>query len=237
MLAQEQSRTETGKAKVLIVDDHPIVRERLADLINREEDLTVCGEAEDRHSALRPIEQTQPSIVILDLTLKRGHGLEVIKDIRGRTPELPVLILSMHDASLYAERALNAGAKDYITRQNATTNIIAAIHEVLNGNLYFSDEITMKLLHGSTADGDRVFLSPLDKLSDRELEVLEGLGRGYNTRQIGEVLGIETKTVETYRSPIKEKLGLRDALELTHYAVRWYMNTCGVSLDQTVPFR
>lgn len=214
-------RPAPKRARILLVDDHPLVRERLAEVINRERDLTVCGEAEDRHQAIEAIKTTAPDLVIVDLTLKNSSGLELIKDVRARWPKLWMLVVSMHDESLYAERVIRAGARGYITKQEATRNILQAIRRVLGGDIYLNERSATKIIARLTTKPGPGGGAPTDSLADRELQVFELTGRGWSTRQIGERLGIDVKTVETYRARIKEKLNLRDSNELLQLAIRW----------------
>lgn len=218
---------ETGRRKkrgILIVDDHPIVRQGLALLISQEGDLEVCAEASGAGEALAAIEKHAPDLAIVDLSLKYGNGLELIKQLKGRFPELPALVVSMHDETLYAERALRAGAKGYIMKQEATENVVSAVKRVLSGEIYVSRKMSAKLMekfiHGRAAD----ISSPLERLSDRELEVFQLIGRGLPTRRIAEMLHLSVKTIETHRAHIKEKLKLKNASELVQHAVHWTQN-------------
>ncbi|MGB9241718.1 MAG: response regulator transcription factor [Candidatus Acidiferrales bacterium] len=208
------------KCKVFLVDDHPIVRQGLALFIEREPDLMVCGEAEDATSALQAIRDAAPDFVILDISLNGPDGLELLKTLRVRYPSLPALVLSMHDESVYAERALRAGANGYIMKQEAADKVITAIRHILGGDVYLSDNLTKRMLqqfvNGSISPRD-----PLAKLSDRELEVFRLIGAGHGTRQIADELHVSTKTVESYQAHIKEKLALRNARELVQHAVEW----------------
>lgn len=216
-----EAGTEQARFKVLLVDDHPIVRHGFAELINRDPNLTVCGEAEDIHEAMEAIKSSRPDIVIVDITLKGGNGLELIKNLKIQHPGLPALVISMHDESLYAERVLRAGGRGYLTKQEAVDNILTAIHRVLKGEIYLSQKMTGKLLY-RIADGDtQLSRSPIDSLTDRELEVFQMIGQGNGTRQIAEELHLSVKTVETYREHLKQKLGLKDAAELVQHAVQW----------------
>lgn len=208
------------KKRIYLVDDHPMVRERLAQIINHEADLIVCGEAEDGPEAMRGIEVANPHLVITDITLKGSHGLELIKDIATLRPELPVLVVSMHDESLYAERVLRAGAKGYITKQEATTKVLTAVRAVLGGQIYVSEKMIARLLN-RTARGPVLGSTPMEALADRELEVFQMIGRGLSTREIAQELRIGAKTVETYRMRIKEKLNLETGAELVREAIRW----------------
>jgi DNA-binding NarL/FixJ family response regulator len=219
-------QVDASKRKVFVVDDHPIVRSGLAQLINREPDLTVCGDAEEMHAALETIYALKPDILIVDISLKGPDGLDLLKIIRAHNPSLPVLILSMHDEAIYAERALRAGANGYIMKQEATDRVLVALRRILNREIYVSDRVANRMLHqfvggnGSTA----VKRSPVDDLSDRELEVLRLIGEGYGTRQIAEQLHLSIKTVESYQGHLKDKLSLRNSRELMQYAIQWAMS-------------
>ncbi len=211
--------TET-KRRIFLIDDHPMVRERLGQLINQEADLVVCGEAVDGPEAFDAIPGAQPDLLVTDITLKSSHGLELIKNVKSVFPQLPILVLSMHDESLYAERVIRAGARGYITKQQATTRVLLAIRTVLSGQIYVSDEIINRLLD-RTSQGSAFGSSPIETLADRELEVFQMIGRGLNTREISTELRIGTKTVETYRARIKEKLNISSGSELLREAIRW----------------
>lgn len=222
MHVKGQTGLKRHKKKVLVVDDHPIVREGLADLISKEKDICVCGSAKDMPETLKAIKNLKPDVVTVDISLADVSGLELMKCIKAQFPDLPILALSMHEESFYAERAIRAGAKGYITKQEATKNVIGAIRKVLQGRLYLSEKMNEELLsslvsnHGSDCGG-----SPADRLTDRELEVFNLLGRGKGTREIAEQLYLSTKTIETYRSRIKEKLNLRTGSELLQHAFQW----------------
>ena len=195
----------------------------MALLINREPDLVVCGEAEEAMGALHVLSSAHPDVLIVDISLNGPDGLDLLKSIRGTHPTLPVLILSMHDESLYAERALRAGANGYIMKQEATERVLVALRRILNGEIYVSDRIANKLLkHFITGSG--AVQSSIADLSDRELEVFRLIGKGHGTRQIAEELHISIKTVESYQAHIKEKLSLRSARELIQHAMQWNMN-------------
>ena len=216
------TRNATRKRiRILLVDDHPMVRERLAEVINREEDLVVSGEAEDRHEAIEAILAKPPDLVIVDLTLKSSDGLELIKDIRSRCPKMRTLVVSMHDESLYAERAIRAGAMGYITKQEATRKILLAIRRVLAGSIYLNEKIATRLISRLTAHAQQGATTPAESLADREFQIFELTGRGLNTQHIARQLHIAVKTVETYRARIKEKLKLKDASELLQLAISW----------------
>src|SRR5687767_3863234 len=206
MPATKKGETKPSKKKVLLVDDHPIVRERLGELIAHEEDLEVCGEAEDARGALQAAEASKPDIAIVDISLKDSYGIELIKDLKERHPDLPVLVVSMHEESMYAERALRAGAKGYLNKQEATKKVIPAIRQVLAGQVFVSDAMAAGLLQkvatgrASATQGGK----PIDVLTDRELEIFQLLGEGKSAREIGKTLKISVKTVEAHREHIKQ---------------------------------
>lgn len=209
------------KASVMIVDDHPIMRRGLAELINLEKDLVVCGEADSVKTALDLIKQHAPQVVLVDLSLKNESGLELIKDIKARFPEVLMLALSMHDESFYAERVLRAGAKGYIMKQQATSLVLVAIRQILAGEVYLSEAMSSKILRNFTGEKTEKAGSSVEKLSDRELEVFRLIGTGLGTRQIAERFSRSVKTVETYREHIKQKLDLKDSAALTQTAIQW----------------
>ncbi len=206
--------------QVFLVDDHPLVREWLTNLINKRPDLQVCGEAGSAPEALQRIGAIQPDIAIVDITLASGSGIELIKDLHVQHPAVVVLVLTMHDETVYALRALRAGARGYIMKAEATTKIIQAIRTVLEGRLYVSDRVTA-LMAEKFAEHPRKAGSPVELLSDRELEVFQLLGRGLGTRQIAEQLHISFKTVQAFCARIKDKLQLDNVNELLREAVRW----------------
>jgi DNA-binding NarL/FixJ family response regulator len=220
---------ETSKRKVFVLDDHPIIRAGLTMLINREPDLSVCGDAEEMCAALHLIDSLRPDILVVDISLNGPDGLDVLKNIRIRSPGLPVLILSMHDETLYAERALRAGANGYIMKQEATERVLVALRRILNREIYVSDRIANKMLRHFVGGSAHPQRSPLEELSDRELEVLRLIGEGHGTRQIAEELHLSVKTVETYQSHLKEKLALKNSRELVQYAIQWNLKERPVS--------
>jgi len=222
MVAKAQGKTKPPERHhILIVDDHPIVRQGLAQLIDQESDLSVCGQAEDAHEAMRAIEELHPDLVVADIALKETSGMELIKDIKARHPNVAVLTLSMHDEAVYAERALRAGAKGYIMKQEATEKVVTAIHRVLAGEVYISEEMAGKMVSRMVGRSPEAGASPVERLSDRELEVFRLIGEGYGTREMAERLRLSIKTIETYRAHIKDKLGLEDANELLRSAIQW----------------
>lgn len=215
------SPTQSKTKRILLVDDHPMVRERLTEVILREPDLAVCGEAEDRFQAMEKIAALHPDLAIVDLTLKRSHGMELIKDISHQHPDLAVLVVSMHDESLHAERVIRAGARGYITKQEATRKIMLAIRTVLNGEVYLSEKMAAQIATTVVGSARAKPSLPMDKLSDRELLVFEMIGQGRGTRQIADELHLDMRTIETYRARIKDKLNLKDANDLLQHAIRW----------------
>jgi len=208
-------------ATVVIVDDHPLFRERLCQLINNEPDLKVSGEAETAESAVQLVRTAPPDLAIVDITLKGSSGLELTKTLRALSISLPILVLSMHDESLYAERALRAGATGYITKNQAADEVLVAVRRVLAGEVYVSERMTSAFLKNVASAGSRMTARPIDRLTDREFEVLELIGRGQTTRAIAEALRVGVATVDTYRARIKEKMNFRSGTELQHFAIRW----------------
>jgi DNA-binding NarL/FixJ family response regulator len=207
------------KFHVVLVEDHPMFREQLAQLINKEPGMTVCGEADNVHDAFRLIESNQPDIAIVDLSLKGPGGLELLKNLRAKESNVPVLVLSMHDEALYAERVLKAGARGYITKNEASKEVMTAICAVLRGEIYLPARIASRILE-SVAVG-RKGENGVTELTDRELEVFELIGRGHSTREISNQLHLGVSTVDTYRARIKTKLHLENSSQLCHEAIRW----------------
>jgi DNA-binding NarL/FixJ family response regulator len=210
------------KIKILLVDDHPLVREGLVNLIGQQSDFEVCGEAGSEPHALELIRTVQPDVAIVDISLENGSGIELIKSIKALHPDVTVLVLSMHDESLYAERALRAGARGYIMKREAAKKIIQGIRNVLAGQLYVSDKIAAMMNENYVEGRTAASVSPIEQLSDRELEVFQLLGLGHNTRQIADHLHVGFKTVQAYCARIKEKLKLANINELLREAVRWH---------------
>jgi DNA-binding NarL/FixJ family response regulator len=214
------AQPEPDKRSVLIVEDHPLFRAQLRLLIEKEGDLEVCGEADNTRAAFSLIQSTAPDLAIIDITLKGCSGLELLKDLRAVKADLPVLVLSMHDESLYAERALRAGARGYITKQEASARIMTAIRQVLSGEIYLEARAMRRLVH-NVVGKTKTDLNPIDRLTDRELEVFELIGQGRTTREIGYKLAVGPTTIDTYRARIKEKLRLDNAAQLHATASRW----------------
>lgn len=209
------------KTRVLLVDDHPTMREGLIRVIEREDDLTVCGEAESIQRALEMIEASKPDIAVVDISLGGQNGIELIKDIKIRYSQLPVLVHSMHDESVYAERSLRAGAKGYISKKEPPQKLLQAIREVLQGEISLSEAMTRHILHAVGADRPDRKTSPFRELSDREFEVFELTGQGLGTKEIAGALRLSEKTVQAHRDHIRQKLDLPDGRSLTRFAIRW----------------
>jgi DNA-binding NarL/FixJ family response regulator len=210
-----------GKKKLLVVDDHPLVRERVAELINQESDLIVCGEAGDANEALAAAKSLAPDMAIVDITLKDTYGIELVKQLKELYPKLPILVLSMHEESMYGERALRAGAKGYLTKQEASKKIIDAIRRIMRGEIYVSEKLGAALLQkvaGVKTEGGG---SPIDLLTDRELEVFQLLGQGLAVREVAERLFVSVKTVEAHREHIKQKLKFKTSSELLRFAIQY----------------
>jgi DNA-binding NarL/FixJ family response regulator len=213
-MPQSKKSDATTKARVLIVDDQPVVRERLAQLIRGEAGLELCGEADNPCRAFEVIVDKQPHLVVTGLALKDAHGLEFVKDLHLQYPHVRVLVFSLYDESLYAERAIRAGANGFLTTREPTKEVLRAIHTVLNGEIYLSHKVTGETVRRFFSRSDVELESELCRLSDRELEIFELIGGGRSTKQIANALHVDVKTIETYRSRIKVKLGLRTGVEL-----------------------
>lgn len=221
MNAERNTAPSAATCKVLLVEDHPMFREHLGTLIKRELGLSICGEADNIRDAMRLIQEQKPDVAIVDITLRGSSGLELIKDLKAQNITLNVLVLSMHDEDLYAERSLRAGAKGYISKNEASKEVVAAIRSVMRGEVYVSRSMNMKLLAKMTQKNRSGQLAGLDLLADRELEVFQLLGKGRSTREIADALNLGESTVETYRARIKDKLNLRSAAELYLRAGEW----------------
>jgi len=222
MAKTKSPKTEAMRMKILLVDDHAVLREGLVAQVNREADLVVCGEAETARAAVEAVEKLNPDLVLADITLPGRNGLELIRDLRALRPSVPVLVLSMHDASLFAERVLRAGGRGYVSKQQSGSQLIKAIRHVLSGQIYLSEEVSTRLLGSFTGKSERPkTLSPVELLTDRELEVFNLIGQAKETKDISRRLGMSGKTVEAHRASIKRKLKLKTGPELTRHAVLW----------------
>ena len=226
----QRSRTnqspETVK-RVILVDDHPIMRHGLAQLIRMENGLDVCGEAGSAREGLDLVGKLKPDLAVIDLTLPDKNGLELVKDIRAMHPATVCLVLSMHDEALYGERSLRAGARGYVMKEEAADHLITAIHKIMSGGLYVSETLNARMLEHMTAP-TRAKAAGIDSLTDRELEILELIGKGVATKNIATQLSISARTVEAHRAHVKEKLGITDGAALVRYAVQWVETRSGV---------
>jgi DNA-binding NarL/FixJ family response regulator len=221
MSQKKPNGTEDKRKRILLVDDHAVVRFGIGQLINRQDDLVVCGEEEDASRALAAIETLTPDLIIADISLKDSSGLELMRNIKAQYPRLPILVVSVHDESIYAEIAFRAGALGYLMKQEALTRIVTAIRRVLEGSVYVSDALTAKMLQQQVRGQTDVQESPVKGLSDRELEVFQLIGQWKRTKKIAQELHLSVKTVEYYREQIKRKLNFKDAGELTQHATAW----------------
>ena len=217
----EPSRTSSRKNRVFIVDDHPLVREGLANLINGQDDLMVSGEAEDSSQAMMGIVKARPDVALIDISLKNESGLELVKNLNTQFPLVALIVLSMHDEALYAERALRAGARGYVMKRETSKSVLASIRRVLEGGVYVSERILNRLVQRPGVSRERSVTSPVERLSDRELEIFRLLGQGRTTSQIATDLNLSLKTVQTHYTRAKEKLGVSSFTELLRAAIRW----------------
>ena len=215
------SEAPAEKSRVFVVDDHPLVREGLANLINAQEDLIVCGEAEDSAKAIAGIEKTRPDVALIDISLQNESGLELVKHLASQFPEVALIVLSMHDETLYAERALRAGARGYVMKREVSKNVLTSIHRVLEGGVFVSERVANRIAIKAVARRKAADRSPVERLSDRELEIFRLLGQGRTTSQIACDLNLSLKTVQAYCARAKEKFGVRSLTELLRAAFRW----------------
>ncbi len=209
------------KHRIFLVDDHPVTREGVRVLIDQESDLVVCGQADSAPAALQLIQRLKPDLAVVDITLKTTSGIELMKNVKALLPDLPVLIMSMHDESLYAERALRAGAKGYVMKHEASDRILVAIRSVIAGDLYLSEKMKEKMLHRLVRSRKNEVVFTIDTLSDREMEVFQLIGNGFGTRQIAEKLNLSVKTIDSYREHLKLKLRLEKGSDLVRHAIQW----------------
>lgn len=217
----QPSETMAHKSRVFLVDDHPLVRDGLANLINAQRDLMVCGEAEDSTQAINRIRKAQPHVALIDISLTNESGLELVKQLRSQFPQLALIVLSMHDEALYAERALRAGARGYVMKREASKNVLASIRRILEGGVYVSGKVTSRMAKTLSSAGEAATSSPVERLSDRELEIFRLLGQGRTTSQIAGDLNLSVKTVQAYCARAKEKFGVSSLTELLRAALRW----------------
>lgn len=217
------TKTQRKAARIFIVDDHPVMRRGLSQIIEDIDDLETAGEARGAEEALQKMAEVNPDLVLIDVSLGDRSGLELIKDLKVRHPDLKMLVLSMHDESLFAERAVRAGALGYVNKNEPTETVIAAMRHVLEGRIFLSDKVTNQIVQRAASGGHQPVPSPIERLSDRELEVFQMIGEGMITKQIAAKLHLSTKTIETYRENIKTKLNLGNSSELMRHAVQWVL--------------
>ena len=215
------SKPVAPKHRVFVIDDHPLVREGLSNLINRQDDLMVCGEAGDSAEAIAGIARTKPDVALIDISLKNESGLELVKNLKSQFPSVSSIVLSMHDETLYAERALRAGARGYVMKRETTKNVLTAIRRVLKGSVYVSERVVNSMARRFALSNNELASSPVDHLSDRELEIFRLLGQGRTTSQIAGDLHLSLKTVQAYCGRAKEKFGVNSFGELIRLAIRW----------------
>jgi len=225
----------TAQRRVLIVDDHPIVRQGLRRMIEPEPDLVVCGEVQTEREARTAIRALSPDVVIVDISLAQGDGLELVRDVHAQQPELPMLVLSMHDELIYAERLLAAGASGYIMKQAASDQLLVALRKVLEGGTYLSESLASNLGRADGSSSGGLGADPIERLSNRELQVLSLIGRGLSSREAAEALGLSVKTVETHRQSLKRKLNLATNAQLLQYAINWYASRSKPPSDSGPP--
>jgi DNA-binding NarL/FixJ family response regulator len=214
--------TKRNARRILIVDDHPIVRQGLRRLMENEDDLTVCGEAETARDARIAIKELNPDAVIVDISLKQGDGIELVRDVRAHHAMLPLLVLSMHDEAIYAERMLSAGASGYIMKQAASEQFLVSLRRVMDGGIYVSEAVGSNMIQKFASGGSYVSANPIDRLSNRELQILHMIGKGMSTRETAKSLNLSIKTIESHRQRIKRKLNLHTGAQLVQYAVNWF---------------
>lgn len=221
MSVKEQTSAQCARKRILHVDDHPMIRSGLAQMINQQSDLVICGEASDAREAMNCIASLKPDLAVVDISMEGKSGLELIKDMQSMHPDLPVLVLSMHDESLYAERALRAGARGYVMKKSGGDVVLHAIRHVLLGKTYVSEPMSAQIVNRFAGTRTMKHSSPIEMLTDREFEVFKLIGEGCTTREVGTRLHISSKTVDVYRQQLKKKLALSSSTSLIQHAVRW----------------
>ena len=208
--------------RIYIVDDHPLVRQGLSQIINNEADMEICGEAEDAPQAMKGVGPANPDVIIVDISLRGNNGLELIKNLKAIHENIRILVFSMHDESIYAQRALRAGAKAFVMKKESPTKVVEAIRRIITGEIYVSPSVADQVLHQIVnGPNNASSTSPIDRLTDRELEVVQLIGRGLSSREVAESLNLSVKTIESHRAHVKEKLNLRNATELVQFSVQW----------------
>ena len=224
--------TGSGRRRVFLIDDHPVCRHGMSQLINSERDLVVCGEAESLRQALPVLRSTGAEAALVDISTQGADGISAVKTLHGEHPAVPILVVSAQDESLYALRALRAGAQGYITKRQGLNEFLGAVRKVLNGQIYLNPAFGEQLIAQLARGDEGTAREPLDRLTDRELEVLQRVGGGQGTREIAENLGVSHKTVESHRLHIKEKLGLKNATEMVRFATKWVNEQAGLSSNR-----
>jgi DNA-binding NarL/FixJ family response regulator len=222
-------------ARVLIVDDHPIFREGLRRIIDQEDDLVVCAEADTVRGARVAIKETVPHAVIADISLKQGDGIELVREVRAHYPQLPILVLSMHDETIYAERMLSVGANGYMNKQATGEQIVRSLRRVIDGGMYVSEAVAANMIRRVSAGGRHISANPVDRLSNRELQVLRLIGKGMSTRETASLLNVSMKTIESHRQRIKGKINLRNGTQLVQFAVNWLVGGADGALSRSNP--
>lgn len=208
--------------RIYIVDDHPLVRQGLSQVINNEADMEICGEAEDSPQAMKGVGPANPDVIIVDISLRGNNGLELIKNLKAIHENIRILVFSMHDESIYAQRALRAGAKAFVMKKESPAKVVEAIRRIITGEIYVSPSVADQVLHQIVnGPNNATSTSPIDRLTDRELEVVQLIGRGLSSREVAESLNLSVKTIESHRAHVKEKLNLRNATELVQFSVQW----------------
>jgi len=223
--ADEIGTGKLGVRRILIVDDHPIVRQGLRRVMEGEEDLLVVGEADTVREARTAINELAPDVMIADISLKEGDGIELVRDVRAHHPQLPILVLSMHDEAIYAERMLAAGANGYIMKHAASEQFLVAVRRVLDGGIYVSEAIGNSMIQKFASGSSHVAVNPIDRLSNRELQILHMIGKGKSTREVAQALNLSIKTIESHRQRIKRKLNLSSGTQLVQYAINWFSSS------------
>jgi DNA-binding NarL/FixJ family response regulator len=229
----EVSRGKRRAARVLIIDEHPIVREGLRGIIEPEDDLVVCAEADSVRGARVAIKETGPHAIIADISLNQGDGIELVREVRAHHPQLPILVLSTHDEAIYAERMLSVGASGYMTKQATTEQILRSLRRVIDGGIYVSEVIAANMIRRAAAGGRHISADPVDRLTNRELQVLHLIGKGMSTRETAHLLNLSMKTIESHRQRIKGKINLRNGTQLVQFAINWFVaeNAGAISRD------
>jgi DNA-binding NarL/FixJ family response regulator len=222
-------------ARVLIIDDHPIVREGLRRIIEQEDDLMVCAEVGTAQGARIAIEETGPQVIIAEVSLSQGDGIKLVRDIRAHYPQLPILVLSMHDEAIYAERMLSVGANGYMTKKATGEQILRSLRRVIDGGIYVSEVVAANMIRRASAGGRHISANPVDRLTNRELQVLHLIGKGMSTRETARLLHLSVKTIESHRRRIKGKINLRSGTQLVQFAINWFVGENAGALSRCNP--